>query len=751
MTPTPLKAALRVVLAAAALPLVPAAAQASTWTVDDDGAQCSSAAFTSIQEAVDQAAPHDTIIVCDGLYQERSTPTNGSISPTQPGARNGLTIQKPLTIKGTGASKVVIEPDPSLGGSLAGTAPYLRDGGGNVVTISRQSLGASDDDENRVDISGVTIRSPYAYAEAGVAHFNTSGTISASVVGPLRRADVDETTSRPYGWGVVQTNFLQGAGPGSGTVRRNVAVVDSLVTGYGAGGVLFDGARGADGTPESAARAGITQYGFVTGSKIVGGGPAAAIPQTGVRYFAGVRGAVTGSTIQGNAAFSTVTGSTYNSYGVFLGDADTGMDADNPTERALTISGNQLLGNRIGLYNADLAGTAVRVGAPVSAPGNFWGCISGPVVGTSNTTLSSPLFGCQGISGNDAGTTPAPSVETAGFLTTVPTALSAPAPTADASPTVAFSEPLGTPEVALGETIFPVVVAADDFGVQRVELSVDGAPAATLLKAPFEFGWSPEASDAGKTVVLTATAHDSSGQATTTSLSVKVAAVPVVPTPTPSPTPVPPVNTARPVLIGDALVGATVTCLPGSWTASPTLYGYEWLRAGSVIPGATGATYTLVEADTASELGCRVTAVNADGGAVALSATKLAAFPIEVSGDEVSRQVGPMVVTIDKDATVSSKTGKVTVGSATCARALAKSCTVDVSGKVKIGAKSYSFKTVSVTTADTEELVLVLSANARKALKGGKKTGTLSLGIAAKDDTGFKSSWKTTVSVKGTK
>jgi hypothetical protein len=169
----------------AAAALTPATAAASTRTVDDHRADCPSAGFTSIQAAVNQAAPWDTVIVCPGLYLEQSTPSSGNNSPSQAGSRNGLTITKPLTLKGAGAGKVTIRPAPALGASLAGTAPYLRDGGGNVVTVSRQSLGATDDNENFVDISGVTIESPDAYAEAGVAFFNTSGRIADSVVGPL--------------------------------------------------------------------------------------------------------------------------------------------------------------------------------------------------------------------------------------------------------------------------------------------------------------------------------------------------------------------------------------------------------------------------------------------------------------------------------------------------------------------------------------------------------------------------------------
>ena len=40
------------------------AAQASTLLVDDDRVQCPSAAYTTIQAAVDAAAPGDTILVC---------------------------------------------------------------------------------------------------------------------------------------------------------------------------------------------------------------------------------------------------------------------------------------------------------------------------------------------------------------------------------------------------------------------------------------------------------------------------------------------------------------------------------------------------------------------------------------------------------------------------------------------------------------------------------------------------------------
>ena len=53
-----LRTHMRSLLCAPAIALVaaPAAAQAATYTVDDDKAQCPSAGFTTIQAAINQAA-----------------------------------------------------------------------------------------------------------------------------------------------------------------------------------------------------------------------------------------------------------------------------------------------------------------------------------------------------------------------------------------------------------------------------------------------------------------------------------------------------------------------------------------------------------------------------------------------------------------------------------------------------------------------------------------------------------------------
>jgi hypothetical protein len=575
MTSTPLRRALRVALVLAALPAVaPAAASASTWTVDDDRAQCPSAGFTTIQKAVDQAAPWDTVVVCDGVYREQSTPYTSVNSPAQAGSRNGLTITKPLTIRGAGADKVTIMPATALGDSLAGTEPYLRDGGGNVITVSRQSLGASDDNENFFDLSGVTVTSPGAYVEAGIAFFNTSGRVSKSVVGPLRRAAAANAAAQPHGWGVVMTNSLQSDVPGG--IRREVTIEDSLVTGFGAGGVLFDASVGGIDNPTVTApavsplqtRSNVNAYGNVVRSRIVGEAGGASVPQTGVRFQSGQRGRVTDSEIvdtwSGQAAAART------SLGVLLADADTGIDPKNPGVRALQISGTTFGGNGYAVYNADAANAAVRNGAPVSAIGNYWGCPSGPL-----GAASSAITGCQGRSGNDAGTPaagttpavpPAPSVDASGFLTTPAVALSVPAKTADAAPTAEILEPIADTVVPVGTTISPVVQASDDFGVTSVSLTAGGLPVATISKRPFEFSWTPTAAQAGTTVALAATVTDSSGQTTTTTVPVTVPALPAGPGGGPSG---PGTEPTGPGTTPTTPTGPTTPTTPGGTTTPP--------------------------------------------------------------------------------------------------------------------------------------------------------------------------------------
>jgi hypothetical protein len=63
----------------------------------------------------------------------------------------------------------------------------------------------------------------------------------------------------------------------------------------------------------------------------------------------------------------------------------------------------------------------------------------------------------------------------------------------------------------------------------------------------------------------------------------------------------------RPKISGTAKVGSILTAKVGTWSPTPTVIRYTWLRSGKVIAGATTATYTLTVADQGKKLRVRVT------------------------------------------------------------------------------------------------------------------------------------------------
>jgi len=68
-------------------------------------------------------------------------------------------------------------------------------------------------------------------------------------------------------------------------------------------------------------------------------------------------------------------------------------------------------------------------------------------------------------------------------------------------------------------------------------------------------------------------------------------------------------NLVRPSITGTALVGQVLLSHVGSWTPVPAGYGYQWLRDGRAIPGATRYAYRLVSADRGHAIAVRVTAI----------------------------------------------------------------------------------------------------------------------------------------------
>ena len=74
-----------------------------------------------------------------------------------------------------------------------------------------------------------------------------------------------------------------------------------------------------------------------------------------------------------------------------------------------------------------------------------------------------------------------------------------------------------------------------------------------------------------------------------------------------------PSNLTAPSVSGTAAAGSVLTCDRGTWSSVPTSFATVWLRDGAPIPGATGDTYTLTDADQGAAICCRVVA-SSNGG-----------------------------------------------------------------------------------------------------------------------------------------
>ncbi len=290
-------------------------AAAATLAVDDDGADCPAAPYTSVQAAVDAAASGDTIAICAGHYAE---------GPGTPGT-NALTIQKDLALKGAGADLVTISPKATTptGGRILEDTPSLRNGVGDVVAVV-----GSPSAPVTVDVSGVTIDGyapggkPVA-VEAGLVFLDGRGSVTRSRVTNVVTSEGDNAYTVPGGYrgaqpgiGIAQlSNALQA--PSDGT--RFLNITRTRVDKYNQAGILID--SGSDPAPQTASGAinalnlkasqvvGRTQCANYLGTGncnnvgLLTGGPL--FGQDGVRVLSGARAIVTGSLISQNLVNGT--------------------------------------------------------------------------------------------------------------------------------------------------------------------------------------------------------------------------------------------------------------------------------------------------------------------------------------------------------------------------------------------------------------------------------------------------------------
>ena len=143
---------------------------AATLVVDNDRKDCPSAGYIRIRDAIQNAAPGDTIRICAGTYAEgQGTPGSGV-----------LTINKNLTIRGDGADVVTIEPRHVGANRIAETTPDIRNGKGVIIAILGQKTKPVT-----VDISGVTVAANGVDATAGIVFRDAKGSVKRSQVSGL--------------------------------------------------------------------------------------------------------------------------------------------------------------------------------------------------------------------------------------------------------------------------------------------------------------------------------------------------------------------------------------------------------------------------------------------------------------------------------------------------------------------------------------------------------------------------------------
>jgi hypothetical protein len=123
--------------------------------------------------------------------------------------------------------------------------------------------------------------------------------------------------------------------------------------------------------------------------------------------------------------------------------------------------------------------------------------------------------------------------------------------------------------------------------------------------------------DVGHTVRAVVTASNAGGSASSSSAQSAMVSAPA---------PGAPVNTGLPTVSGSATQGQTLSTSTGSWSNSPTSYGYQWQDCNSSgasctnINAATSSSYTLGSGDVGHTIRATLTATNNGGSASATTA-----------------------------------------------------------------------------------------------------------------------------------
>ena len=147
------------------------------------------------------------------------------------------------------------------------------------------------------------------------------------------------------------------------------------------------------------------------------------------------------------------------------------------------------------------------------------------------------------------------------------------------------------------------------FAVEWRRCNTDGGACAAIAGATGS-SYTATSADVGSTLRAFVTATNPSGSATVASDPT----FPVAPT-----SPSPPAVVHKPVLLGAAEEGTTLTGTVGTWTGAPTAYTYLWRRCDSAgancvdLTGQGSRSYALSSADVGGKVKLRITATNGAG------------------------------------------------------------------------------------------------------------------------------------------
>src|SRR4051794_37442163 len=532
-------------------------APAATLSVDDDRQDCTAAGFTSVQDAVDAAAPGDTVVICPGHYAEGNGDAN----------TNAVTVDKTLTIKGAGADLVTISPvrydgndgviaeDASDPSNPSIPAQSIRHPKGNILTaVGSPAIPIT------VDISGVSFDGNGVAAKAGVVFLDAQGSLVRSHVTDVVTSEMEGAYGLPGGY---RSDFLgygvaQVSASTVGTGPRTLALDNVRIDEYNHVGVLIDGGRDAA-DPTSAP--GVDTRGTIVASSIVGRNlcpdphvdgdcgrfnpPTTPAPkplttgplmgQDGVRIAGGARAAIRGSSITQNLVQgenSPVRGTATNNANLPLGAGIrfVGADAANSSVKRSNITDNAY-----GIVNVDQDGSGAS--SPIDAAGttdardaNWWGLRSGagnppPAnTGPAISPTTNPPYPENPVNG-------APTADGAGTTSTTvdfwpyrngpqsdpntgQNAISpAPIPVDDAGPSVSVRPERQT--YGRGETVKLIAEPSDDFGIRRVTFFDGATEVGSDVSPAYEAAFTiPQDAPCGPRDVA-ATAEDSLGQTAT--------------------------------------------------------------------------------------------------------------------------------------------------------------------------------------------------------------------------------------------